>query len=78
MSDYWLFNGAYFRLKNISLGYTIPQQITEKLHIMSVRIYCTVSDLLSINKYPKGWDPEVTVSGYPVTTSFIFGLSVKF
>jgi TonB-linked SusC/RagA family outer membrane protein len=78
MSDYWLFNGAYFRLKNISLGYTIPQQITEKLHIMSVRIYSSVSDLLSINKYPKGWDPEVTVSGYPVTTSFIFGLSIKF
>jgi len=78
MSDYWLFNGGYLRLKNISLGYTIPDRLVKKISLQSCRVYSSVSDLLSINKYPKGWDPENSSSGYPITASFIFGLSVKF
>ncbi len=78
MSDYWLFNGGYLRLKNITVGYNLPKSVTEKLKIGEVRIYSSVSDLFSIDKYPKGWDPEVASSGYPITTSFVFGASVKF
>jgi TonB-linked SusC/RagA family outer membrane protein len=78
MSDYWLFNGAYARLKNITIGYNIPEAFTQKLKIQSLRVYSSISDLFSINSYPKGWDPEVATTGYPITTSFIFGLSVKF
>ncbi|TDO03433.1 TonB-dependent receptor [Sunxiuqinia elliptica] len=78
MSDYWLFNGAYFRVKNITLGYTLPAAVVDKLHLKSVRVYGSASDVLSINKYPKGWDPEVAGDGYPITSSFILGVSVKF
>ena len=78
MSDYWLFNGAYFRVKNITLGYTLPAVVIDKLHLQGVRIYGSASDVLSVNKYPKGWDPEVAGDGYPITASFIFGVSVKF
>ncbi|WP_460636764.1 TonB-dependent receptor [Larkinella harenae] len=78
MSDFWLVNGAYFRLKNISLGYNIPQQVTQKLKMQNIRIYSSVTDLLSISKFPKGWDPERTSLGYPITTAFVFGASVKF
>jgi len=78
MSDFWLFNGAYLRIKNITLGYNVPKFITEKVKLQSVRFYATVSDLLSINNYPKGWDPEMSSTAYPITTSFIFGASVKF
>ncbi len=78
MSDFWLFNGAYFRLKNITLGYNLPKHVTEKLFLQNVRLYGSVSDFLSINNYPKGWDPEVAADGYPITASFIFGVSVKF
>ena len=78
MSDYWLINGGYFRLKNISLGYNLPKQITQKMNIQGLRLYSTVTDLLSIHHFPKGWDPEGTSLGYPITTSFVFGASVKF
>ena len=78
MSDYWLFNGAYFRLKNITLGYNIPVSLTQKLGIQSCRVYSSISDFLSINNYPKGWDPENSLTAYPITASFVMGISVKF
>ncbi|MDR3060686.1 MAG: SusC/RagA family TonB-linked outer membrane protein, partial [Dysgonamonadaceae bacterium] len=78
MSDFWLFNGAYLRLKNISLGYTFPKSLVQKLTLQNLRVYASVSDVFSINNYPKGWDPENGGSSYPITTSCIFGISVKF
>lgn len=78
MSDFWLFSGAYMRLKNITLGYNFPEQLTERLSLQDVRLYTSVSDLFSIDKYPQGWDPEATSSGYPIMASYIFGISVKF
>jgi len=78
MSDYWLFNGAYLRMKNITLGYNLPNLWTEKIHLKNVRLYMSAVDLFSINNYPKGWDPEVSDTGYPITASFIFGASINF
>ncbi|QGY47795.1 SusC/RagA family TonB-linked outer membrane protein [Maribellus comscasis] len=75
-SDYWLFNGAYFRLKNITLGYTIPKLFLERLNIQDARVYASISDLFSIDHYPEGWDPEAV--NYWINTSFIFGISLKF
>ena len=76
-SDMWLFNGAYLRLKNITLGYNVPNQILHQKYFKSLRIYTSITDLFSIDNYPKGWDPESTSSAYPITTSFVFGVSVK-
>lgn len=78
MSDFWLFNGAYMRLKNITLGYGFPKSWTEKLSIENVRLYASASDLFSIDRYPQGWDPESSASAYPIMASYIFGVSVKF
>lgn len=78
MSDYWLFDGAYFRLKNITLGYNLPTVLAQKISLQNVRVYASASDILTFNKYPKGWDPEVSSSGYPITSSYVFGLSVTF
>ncbi|CAL1518950.1 TonB-dependent receptor [Chitinophaga sp. MM2321] len=78
MSDYWLINGSYFRLKNISLGYNLPKHITGKVKVQDIRIYSTVSDVWSRHHFPKGWDPEMNYLGYPITTTFVFGASVKF
>jgi TonB-linked SusC/RagA family outer membrane protein len=75
-SDFWLFDGSYFRLKNIMFGYNLPKMLTERYKMQNVKVYASISDLLSIDNYPKGWDPEA--SSYWVTTSFIFGVSVKF
>ncbi|TDE17175.1 TonB-dependent receptor [Dyadobacter psychrotolerans] len=78
MSDYWMINGGYLRLKNISLGYNVPKTLTDKIHISGVRLYGTVTDLFSLDRFPKGWDPEQNALAYPITTSFVFGASVKF
>jgi len=78
MSDFWLFDGGYLRFKNMTLGYNIPSSVTSKINLQGVRVYGSISDFLTINNYPKGWDPEVSASGYPITSSFMFGLSVKF
>ena len=78
MSDYWLFNGRYFRLKNLTFGYTLPSELTEKVTIKRARVYVAANDLFCISQYPDGWDPEMGDSAYPITTSVLFGLSVNF
>ena len=78
MSDFWLFNGWYLRCKNITLGYTLPKQITQKALLKQVRLYLSANDLFAISNYPKGWDPEVTDNGYPIMRSLMFGLNVNF
>lgn len=77
-SDYWLFNGAYFRVKNITLGYSLPQKLMDKCFIRGLRIYAAINDLPAISHYPKGWDPEIGTSSDFISTSFTFGASVKF
>lgn len=78
VSDFWLFNGRYFRLKNLTVGYTIPKELTKKITISKIRVYASASDLFCISNFPSGWDPEMGVSSYPITTSLVFGLSVNF
>lgn len=77
MSDFWIINGAYFRLKNIMLGYTLPNSLTSKVKMEQVRVFASASDLFSISNYPKGWDPEVSYNTY-ISQTYNFGLSVKF
>lgn len=79
MSDYWMFNGRYLRCKNITLGYTLPQNITRKFFVDRLRVYLSGNDLFSFDSYPDGWDPEAAgMGGYPVNKSFMFGLNVQF
>lgn len=78
ISDFWMFNGRYFRLKNLTVGYTLPAVWTRKAAIEKARIYFSANDLFSIDNYPEGWDPEMGVSAYPITTSLIVGLNLKF
>lgn len=80
LSDFWLINGAYLRLKNIAISYTysIPEAVSKKIGINRVRAYVSGSDLFSIDQYPAGWDPELGgLSSYPITRSFVMGISVN-
>ena len=65
-------------LKNITLGYTIPEKITKYAGIKRLRVYASATDLFSISRFPKGWDPEMGYTSYPITMSLLMGLSVKF
>ncbi len=77
-SDFYLFNGAYMRIKNITLGYTLPSEITKKLYVNTLRVYFSANDLPAFSKYPKGYDPEWNRSGDLLLSSYIFGLNVSF
>lgn len=57
-SSRYVYDGTYVRLKNITIGYTFPKQILEKIKLNSLRVYVTAVNLLTFTKYP-GWDPEV-------------------
>ena len=77
-SDYWLFNGGYCRLKNLTLGYTIPERLTSKLAVKNLRVYVSANDLFTIDNYPSGFDPESNYGAYPVVSTFIGGISISF
>ena len=77
-SDFYLFNGAYMRIKNITLGYTIPSNITKKFLVSKLRIYFSANDLPAFSKYPDGYDPEWNRSADLIMSSYIFGLNVSF
>ncbi len=76
-SDMWLFDGAYLRLKNITLGYNFSDKIFRQKYFKSLRVYASITDLFSIDHYPKGWDPEANSSTYPITASYVFGISIN-
>jgi TonB-linked SusC/RagA family outer membrane protein len=77
MSDFWLFNGAYFRMKNITLNYSIPTKVTEKVDINKVNVFASVTDPFSIDHFPQGWDPENSISAY-IARTWNFGVSITF
>ncbi|MBR0532177.1 MAG: TonB-dependent receptor [Bacteroidales bacterium] len=75
-SDFWLFNGAYLRIKNVSLGYSLPEKWLNKVKISSMRIYASASDLFSFDRFPAGWDPEG--SSNFINTAYVFGFNIGF
>ncbi len=78
LSDYWLMNGAYFRLKNITLGYTLKQPAVKKTGIQSLRFYVSANDVFSISKFPKYLDPESATYSYPIVTTLMAGATIRF
>ncbi len=77
-------DGRYLRLKNITVGYTFPKSLLQKIgFIENLRIYYTGADLWETTKISDGWDPESKIakngtSLYPFTRNHTFGLNVTF
>ncbi|MHC0441074.1 SusC/RagA family TonB-linked outer membrane protein [Flavobacterium sp. 3-210] len=78
MSDFWLVDGSYLRIKNITFGYNFNKKITDQLGIQGLRLYVAANDVFTISKFPKGSDPEVDAISYPIVKTFMTGLNVKF
>ncbi|SHK35198.1 TonB-linked outer membrane protein, SusC/RagA family [Reichenbachiella agariperforans] len=57
ISSRWVEDGSYVRLKNVALGYTIPQSVLEKIRVRSLRVYVSAQNLFTITNY-SGLDPE--------------------
>lgn len=77
LSDYWLMNGAYFRIRNINLAYSFPSKMIEKAKMKGLKLYFNIDDPICFDNYLKGWDPERTASSY-IARTFTFGIDIKF
>ena len=82
-SDYWVRDASFLRIKNITIGYTIPKSITKKIGFENIRVYVSGDNLHTFNKFYKGWDPENEIgtgdapSFYPIVSVYSFGFNFK-
>ena len=89
MSTRFIEDGSYIRVKNISLGYTIPQQLTRKISIERFKVYANVQNVYTFTNY-SGYDPEIgafnqnammqniDMGRYPSPRTYTFGVSIDF
>lgn len=76
-SSYWVGNKRFLRLKQLELGYTLPNSLTKKMSISNLRFYVSAQNLLTWDKL-KHLDPESDAMGYPNVRKFTCGLNVSF
>jgi TonB-linked SusC/RagA family outer membrane protein len=90
VSDRWVHDGSYIRLKTLSLGYTVPGDLLKQISfnsVSSLRMYLTAQNLLTLTKYP-GFDPEISSGSnlaqgidygqYPQSKLVMLGVQINF
>ena len=86
-SDAMIYNGSYFKIKQIQLGYSLPKNLLKKAYIGNLRLFCSLEDFITFSSYP-GFDPEASANattgmgidkgGYPSMKKVVFGLNIEF
>ena len=86
-SDLMIFDGAYTKIRQLQLGYTLPQNILDRVKVARARVYVSLDDYFTFTKYP-GVDPEggsngqnsigIDRGGYPIPRKAVVGLTVNF
>lgn len=82
VSDRFVEDGSYLKIKNITIGYSLPKRLIQRAKIQTARIYLSAQNLVTFTKY-SGFDPEVPVNGidlnvYPVTRTLSAGINLIF
>lgn len=89
VSDLWVEDASFLRVRNVQLGYTLPQNLTRKAAISRLRLYAQIENALTLTNY-SGCDPEVTGGNgfgteagidrgvYPQARTFTFGVNLNF
>lgn len=88
ISDAMVFDGSYFKVKQIQLGYTFPKRLLRKALISNLRVYASLDDFFTFTSYP-GFDPEASAGdnisamgidkgSYPTSKKVVFGLNIEF
>lgn len=79
VSTYFIENGSYLKLRNVQIGYNLPDNAVQKLRMQRLRFYISAQNLLTIkSKSFTGVDPENPNFGYPIPTNLTFGLNITF
>jgi TonB-linked SusC/RagA family outer membrane protein len=85
-TDYWLENGDYLRLKLITLGYSLPKDVLEKINVSNLKLFVSAQNPITITGYD-GYDPEIggnvarrglDVSRYPISALYSLGVNIGF
>ena len=82
-SSAMLFSGSYFKIKQLQLGYSLPESVLQKLHISRLRVYVSLDDFFTFTSYP-GMDPSVCGSTgvdngtFPTSKKFVIGANLTF
>lgn len=80
-SDFWLRNGAFMRIKHITLGYTLNKAISDKMGIKQLRFYVNTVNPFTFSDYEPGFDPEISNTNgsfYPIMRTTTVGVNLKF
>lgn len=78
-SSYYIESGSYLKLRNLQIGYTLPQTTSKKMNLDKTRIYLSGQNLITLNSSKfTGLDPENPNLGYPISTTITVGLNVGF
>lgn len=82
VSDRFIENGSYLRVKNIMLAYSFPSKMLQKIHVHGLRLALICENVATISKY-SGFDPEVSINGidqsrYPIPRTYSVGLNINF
>ncbi|WP_336704018.1 SusC/RagA family TonB-linked outer membrane protein [Chryseobacterium indologenes] len=81
-SDFWLFNASYFRIKSVTLGYSLPQEVVNRIGLKKFRIYTNLENYFTLrgDKRVKDFDPEMASARatYPNLKTVSFGINATF
>ena len=79
VSTYFIENGSFLKLRNIQIGYNLPEKVLEKMKMSRMRFYLSAQNLLTIpSRDFTGVDPENPNYGYPIPINLTFGLNIGF
>lgn len=80
VSDWWIVNGEYLRLKNLQIGYNVPQKVLNKTPFSRINVYLAGTNLLTFSHFPyvDPESPSVSNGYYPQQKTYSFGLNVSF
>lgn len=87
ISDALVYDGSYFKIKQIQLGYSLPKNLLKKVFVNNLRLYASLDDFFTFTKYP-GFDPEAAANAtagmgidkgaYPCSKKVVLGFNIEF
>ena len=81
LSSQWIRSAAYFRIKNVNIGYRLPASVLRKINIASARVFVSGSNLATFSRAWKGFDPEINSANaefYPLMRTWTAGVNINF